>query len=364
MHPPTSDEEAQMGTVISVINLKGGVGKTTLVVCFGEFLGFVLNKRVLLIDMDHQTNLTYAMISRETLGMCKESGKTIYHMFKNALDGKNWSMRDAIINDCSNIEGNLHLRLIASLPDVGHLDEMILEQYENKSGFTALDARRMLREKLEDVKKEFEYIIIDCPPSLGLPTINALLASDYFVVPVVPEFLSLQGLDLIMRRVTGLKDRYGAEVEFGGTILNKISVQRSDHKEWSEVLFLSPEEKAQCRRDLEAFVELLRQGKHERAAKIDIQRLRYALILRELRDTDFRPFTCWLGDLKPFYLITDYGYMERKGKARYSAIEKKYKGVGSAPDRDKWPKLGRGPKHYDLFQRCKEMTQELIERCQ
>lgn len=353
-----------MGKVISVINLKGGVGKTTLVVCFGEFLGFVLKKRVLLIDMDHQTNLTYAMISREALDTCKRNGKTIFHMFKNALDGNQWSMKDSIIDDCSNIERNLYLKLIASLPDVGHLDEMILEQYENTRGFTDLDPRRILRQKLEEVKEEFDYIIIDCPPSLGLPTINALLASDYFVVPVVPEFLSLQGLDLIMRRVTGLKDRYGAKVEFGGIVLNKISVQRSDHKEWSEVLFLTPEEKIKCRRDLEAFIEFLRQGQRDKAARIDIQRLRFALILDELRDTDFRPFTRWLGDLKPFYLITDYGYMERKGKAkRYPGVEKKYNGVGSAPDPGKWPKLGRGPKHYDLFERCKELTQELIERC-
>lgn len=86
-----------MGKVVSIINLKGGVGKTTLVVCLGEFLSFVFKKRVLLIDMDHQTNLTYAMLPREVAKASGTSGKTIHHMFESALAGKDWSLRDSTI---------------------------------------------------------------------------------------------------------------------------------------------------------------------------------------------------------------------------------------------------------------------------
>jgi len=353
-----------MGKVISIINLKGGVGKTTLAVCLGEFLGITFRERTLLIDMDHQTNLTYAMVPPKTAKACAAGRKTIFHMFESALSGNQWSLRDSIVTDCSNIDGSSFLHLVVSLPDVGHLDEMILAAYENKNRF-ASDPRCILRNRIRDegLMEAYDYILIDCPPSLGLPTINALLASDYFVVPVVPEFLSLQGLDLIMKRVTGLKDREpAANLDFAGTVLNKVSIQRTDHKEWSEVLFLTPEEKAKCTRELEDFIKRAQSGGD--LAGLDIQKVKFGIILRDLRNNaDFRPFNSWLGDLKPFYLVTDYGYSQRKHRKKYSSIEKKYDGSGTRPDSEKWPNLGRGEKHYDLFSRCKGLTEELMARC-
>jgi|GEM_PF-336661 len=353
-----------MGKVISIINLKGGVGKTTLAACLGEFLGITFRKRTLLIDMDHQTNLTYAMVPPKTANACTAGRKTIFHMLESALSGNQWSLRDSIVTDCSNIDGSSSLHLVVSLPDVGHLDEMILEAYEKKNRF-ASEPRCILRDHIreEGLMEAYDYILIDCPPSLGLPTINALLASDYFVVPVVPEFLSLQGLNLIMKRVTGLKDRYDANIDFAGTILNKVSIQRTDHKEWSEVLFLTPEEKAKCTRELEDFLKRAQGGSD--LAGLDIQKVKFGIILRDLRNNaDFRPFNSWLGDLKPFYLVTDYGYSQRKYRKKYSSIEKKYDGSGTRPDPEKWPNLGHGEKHYDLFGRCRDLTGELVARCQ
>lgn len=352
-----------MGKVISIINLKGGVGKTTLAVCLGEFLGITFRKRTLLIDMDHQTNLTYAMVPPKTANACTDERKTIFHMFESALSGKQWSLRDSIVSDCSNIDGSSSLHLVVSLPDVGHLDEMILDTYESDNRF-ASDPRCILRGHIreEGLMEAYDYILIDCPPSLGLPTINALLASDYFVVPVVPEFLSLQGLDLIMKRVGELKNRRDAHIDFAGTALNKISIQRTDHKEWSEVLFLTPEEKAKCTRELEDFLKRVQRSGD--LAGLDIQKVKFGIILRDLRNNaDFRPFNSWLGDLKPFYLVTDYGYSQRKYRKKYSSIEKKYDGSGTRPDPEKWPNLGHGEKHYDLFGRCRDLTEELMARC-
>jgi hypothetical protein len=129
-------------------------------------------------------------------------------------------------------------------------------------------------------------------------------------------------------------------------------------------LFLSPEEKERCNKEFDKFARLLGQGDHAGANKLDIQELAFALILRNLGNTDFRPFKSWLGDLKPFYLVTDYSYPERKRKMRkYPTIEKKYDGVGSAPDEKEWPRLGRSVKHYDLFGRCRELAHEFIARC-
>jgi len=353
-----------MGKVISIINLKGGVGKTTLSVCLGEFLGITFKKPTLLIDMDHQTNLTYAMVHPRTANAYADGKKTIFHMFESALSGNQWSLRDSIVTDCSNIDGSSFPHLVVSLPDVGHLDEMILAAYESKNTF-ASDPRCILRDHIreEGLMEAYDYILIDCPPSLGLPTINALLASDYFVVPVVPEFLSLQGLDLIMKRVGELKNRYDAHIDFAGTVLNKLSIQRMDHKEWGEVLFLTPGEKTKCTRELEDFVKQVQRAGN--LAGLDMQKVKFGIILRDLRNNaDFRPFNSWLGDLKPFYLVTDYGYSQRVHRKKYSSIERKYDGSGTRPDPEKWPNLGHGEKHYDLFGRCRDLTEELMARCQ
>lgn len=129
-------------------------------------------------------------------------------------------------------------------------------------------------------------------------------------------------------------------------------------------MFLSPEEKETCTKELGDFI---RQAQSRgNLAGLDFQKVRFGLILRDLRtNADFRPFSSWLGDLKPFYLVTDYGYIGRKTQGRKCrSIERKYNGVGANPDTEKWPNLGRGERHYDLFGRCRDLTEELMTRCQ
>jgi chromosome partitioning protein len=253
--------------VVSFINLKGGVGKTTLALAVGEFLAFWgLGQKVLLIDIDGQSNLSYALLPQGTLKEIWQQEKSIYHMFKAALDGKVWDIEQAIIKDCSNIRGNTNLHAIVCSPDLGQLDEDILVRLEKGAKIQG-DFRIVLGEQLRKIKDRYNWIIIDCPPSLSTITSNAILCSDYWIAPIVPEALSLLGIELIQTRIEGLTNRYGKKglgIKFAGSILNRIDIRRKDHIKAAEGVYYE--------------------------------------------SNFYHPFEHWVGDWKPLYIVSDYNY--------------------------------------------------------
>lgn len=270
--------------VVSFINLKGGVGKTTLALAIGEFLAFWgIGQKVLLIDIDGQSNLSYALLPQQRLkNEIWQQEKSIYHMFKAALDGKDWDIEQAIINDCSNIRGNTNLHAIVCSPDLGQLDEDILVRLE-KGAKIQVDFRTVLGEQLKKIRDRYAYVIIDCPPSLSTLTSNAILCSDYWVAPIVPEALSLLGIDLIQARIGGLKNRYSGQrvnIEFAGSILNRIDIRRKDHIKEAEGVYYS--------------------------------------------SNFFRPFDHWVGDWKPLYIVSDYEYPFENWGVKWVSVEEKY----------------------------------------
>lgn len=161
-------------------------------------------------------------------------------MFRAALDNQTWDIKTSITTDCSNIAGNTHLSALVCTSDLGQLDEDILNMLESQATI-GVDFRRILKEHLAKVQEEFDYIIIDCPPSLSTLTSNAIIASDYFVAPILPEYLSLEGLGLIQARIGQLKGRlaYGSQItiDFAGSVMNKVDWRRRDHKEWADEVF-------------------------------------------------------------------------------------------------------------------------------
>ena len=278
--------------VVSFINLKGGVGKTTLALGIGEFLAFWgLGQKVLLIDIDGQSNLSYALLPQRTLKEIWQQEKSIYHMFKAALDGKVWDIEQAIIKDCSNIRGNTNLHAIVCSPDLGQLDEDILVRLEKGAKIQG-DFRIVLGEQLRKIKDRYNWIIIDCPPSLSTITSNAILCSDYWIAPIVPEALSLLGIELIQTRIEGLTNRYGKaglSIKFAGSILNRIDIRRKDHIKAAEGVYYE--------------------------------------------SNWFRPFDHWVGDWKPLYIVSDYNYPfeeeDRVGRGwarEWWNVEEKYGG--------------------------------------
>ncbi|MBN1252993.1 MAG: ParA family protein [Bacteroidales bacterium] len=190
-----------MGKVIACSNHKGGVGKTTSVVNIGAGLA-KLQKKVLLIDLDPQANLT------QSFGIIKPEF-TIYE----ALKGEH-ELEPIKIND--------FLDIVASTLDLSGAEMELSSEAGREYIFNEL---------LEKVKDNYEYILIDCPPSLGLLTINALTAADDLFIPIQPHFLAIKGLTKIIEVKDKVKKRLNKRLEITGVFVTQYDKRKILHRD-------------------------------------------------------------------------------------------------------------------------------------
>ena len=197
-----------MSKIIAIANQKGGVGKTTTAVNFCASLNH-REKRVLLVDCDPQGNATTGM------GVQKGKARSIYDiMFREVAPEK------AII---STKYGNL-------IPATGDLAAANVELVELE------DREHTLRKYLEPLKKKYDYIIIDCPPSLELLTINALSAADTVLIPVQTEFYALEGLTDLTKTIKALRQRINPTLDIEGLVLTMYDKRNNLSSEVEEAL--------------------------------------------------------------------------------------------------------------------------------
>lgn len=182
-----------MSIVVAVVNQKGGVGKTTTAVNLSAAIG-KLGRRILVADMDPQGNTTSGYgVNKKNL---KQSS---YHILMGEC-----RITDAIVpTRFANVD-----MLPASAALYGAEIEMV--EMQNRT--------LMLRKGLASVRDDYDYILFDCPPSLGLITLNALTAADSILVPLQPEFYSLEGLTQLMETVRLVKQRYNPELDIFGIL--------------------------------------------------------------------------------------------------------------------------------------------------
>ncbi|TMP70084.1 chromosome partitioning protein [Pseudoalteromonas sp. S1609] len=213
-----------MTKVVSFINLKGGVGKTTTAVNIASSLAED-GKRVLVIDLDPQTNATVSLISQTEWQECQDNGQTLYHLFNDMLEGRSeFNIADAICYDVGDIEG---LDLLPSSMFLVDIQDSIPDM-DNKAYVSHVD---VLGNAIEDIKDEYDYIIIDCPPNLGAITLNGINISDCYVVPTVPDILSKIGISLILNRIDSFKRRKrSCHIELAGIIFTKVDNRTNLHK--------------------------------------------------------------------------------------------------------------------------------------
>jgi len=187
-----------MAMVVSTINMKGGVGKTTLSVNLAACLARDHNKKVLLVDLDPQTNATMSLITPEKWEEWTQDNGTLADVL-----GRNdvYSMGEDYPIEKSVLKNAVKDNLIPSLDLIpSHLKLTFLDlDLAGQAG-----REHILDRKIESIKDDYDFIICDCPPNLTIATQNALVASDYYLIPIQPDFLSSLGLGLLYNRVVML----------------------------------------------------------------------------------------------------------------------------------------------------------------
>ncbi|MBO5344893.1 MAG: ParA family protein [Clostridia bacterium] len=183
-----------MSRIIAFANQKGGVGKTTTCVNMATFMA-LMGKKVLLVDMDPQGNAT------SNLGFSKD-GKynSIYQVMSESVP-----VQDAIYS--TKVE---NLSIIPANIDLAGVEVELV--YMNKREY-------VIKKIFEQISGGYDYITIDCPPSLGLLTINAFTASDAVIIPIQCEFFALEGLSQLMNTIRLVKKKLNADIKIDGVVL-------------------------------------------------------------------------------------------------------------------------------------------------
>lgn len=180
--------------IIAIANQKGGVGKTTTAVNLGGFLA-QRGKRVLLVDMDPQGN------AATCLGIAK---RTLNHTISDVL-GDNLPVRQAIVSS-----SRPHYDLLPATPDLAGTALALAD----------LPQRELrLRQVLTPLQESYDYMLIDCPPSLGLLTINGLAAADQVLIPLQCEYLALEGLAQLKQTIDGVRTHINPSLHIGGVVM-------------------------------------------------------------------------------------------------------------------------------------------------
>jgi chromosome partitioning protein len=210
--------------VLSFINLKGGVGKTTTAVAVAEMLAQEERKHVLLIDLDPQTNATVTLISEEKWEEMDGEGRTIAQLFDDKINPHlppKFEIEKAIIRGVSTInDGISRLDLLPSSIRLIDLQDRI-PMIAMAGNFTA-NPLEILRGALQSVIDRYDYVIIDCPPSLGTVTKNGLRISTGYVIPTIPDIVSTWGIYQIVENVERFAQDIGRSIPALGIVATKV----------------------------------------------------------------------------------------------------------------------------------------------
>src|SRR5579863_10440846 len=220
-----------MPVITSLINLKGGVGKTTITLALAHFLALEQHKRVLVIDLDPQTNATVCLIPELVWKERDETGRTLYQLFADQVKGtQKFNADHAIVRDVSNVGGGVKgLDLLPSSLQLIKIQDRItqltdFDNYQRGPIFA-------LRTALDGLLPYYDHVLIDCPPSLGIVTLNGLAFSDSYIIPVVPDILSVLGIPPILDRIEHFARATRRNIRALGIVISKMRAYTLLHTE-------------------------------------------------------------------------------------------------------------------------------------
>ena len=197
--------------VIALTNQKGGVGKTTTAVNLGVSL-VQQGKKVLLIDADAQANLTMALGYNRP----DDIPITLSTVMQNIIDDKMLDVSQGIIHHSEGVD------LLPSNIELSGFEVRLIN---------AMSRERVLKTYVNEVKKNYDFVLIDCMPSLGMITINALAAADSVIIPTQPHYLSAKGLELLLRSVSMVKRQINPKLRIDGILMTMVMPRTNISKE-------------------------------------------------------------------------------------------------------------------------------------
>lgn len=232
--------EIMTAKVISICNLKGGVGKTTIVMALAEYLAgdTMYGKRVLVIDLDPQSNLTSALMSEEVWEKQFENQKlTLPYLFKDPeyflenVKSENFIVKHNVSNVRSR-NSFAHLHLIPSSPRLFEIQE------ELPSGYYSFNLKpvELLRTILKPLLNNYDYILIDCAPNINTVIKSAFLASDALIIPCVLNRMSIHGLDMLLEQIEKFNKYYVHKLKVVGTLISRYNRTKAQTEHLNSII--------------------------------------------------------------------------------------------------------------------------------
>ena len=225
-----------MAHVVACINLKGGVGKTHTTVALAEFSSAMFKKNVLVIDLDPQTNATIMLINEKKWKDLNKQSHTLARLFQDAFEPEKaqFDLKKTLQRSVSNVREVRSVDLLPSSIDLIDVQDRLASVPLGK--FYATNPIDLLRRQVRDILDDYDLVLIDCPPNLGIITLNGLRIASGYIIPTIPDILSTYGIPQIVKRVRDFSQEINEPIEPLGIIASKYRAQNRLHRETVEQL--------------------------------------------------------------------------------------------------------------------------------